>query len=144
MHGSDPYKMCICIFDFVLNIHWRLWQVCAILARTCRPLARIQCQFNRCLQWRNVKGEWHLCFWSGHINFCLLIFFFFFCLIISITLENWWLCIICCYDRPTVTVRCFLSIWLFVFYFLKPWSKFVFCFCFFCKNDRTDDDCDKH
>lgn len=24
-----------------------------------------------CLQWRNVRAEWHLCFWSGHINYKL-------------------------------------------------------------------------
>lgn len=24
---SDPYKLCICTFDFVLRIHWRLWQI---------------------------------------------------------------------------------------------------------------------
>ncbi len=48
-------------------------------------------------------------------------------------MENWWLCIICCYNRPAVTVRCFLSDSLFST-LLK--AVVQISFCFFCKKYR--------
>lgn len=114
------FKKCICRFDLVLSIHRRLGQVCAIQASTCRGL---------CVGLIVVSSEgmskvmtFVLLKWPYKLHHSCVLKLILFSLIllnniISITLKNRWLCIICCYDRPTVTVRCFLSIWL--SFFLK-------------------------
>lgn len=86
MHGSDPYKMCLCTFDFVLSIHWHFMADCAIRAST-----RFQCGFELLSPVKDCRGERRLSFWSGHkafttglcwSTFSLLMFCFFFCLLI--------------------------------------------------------------
>lgn len=100
IHGSHPYTMCICKLDVVLGIHWGLWQVCVILA------VRIQCRYKSRLQWRNVK------YTPLFVDY-----------ILSLDMEGYALYAVMMGLR---WLRGFLSIWLFVFYFLEQWSKLVF------------------